>query len=43
MHKRNQWYPHQGVHMVIFVGPYIKGPEGLPLKDAAVPVRSLVR
>ena len=28
--------------MVIFVGPYIKGPEGLPLKDSAVPVRALV-
>ena len=43
MHKRNQWYPKQGVHKVIFVGPYIKGPEGLPLKDSAVPVRALVR
>ena len=43
MHKRNQWYPKQGVHKVIFVGPYIKGPLGLPLKDTAVPVRALVR
>jgi hypothetical protein len=32
MHKRNQWYRKQGVHKVIFVGPYIKGPEGFPLK-----------
>ena len=43
MHKWNQWYPKQGVHKVIFVGPCIKGPEGLPLKDSAVPVRALVR
>ena len=43
MHKRNQWYPKQHVRKVIFVGPYIKGPEGLPLKDAAIPVRALVR
>jgi hypothetical protein len=43
MHKGNQWYPKQGVHKVIFVGPYIKGPEGLPLKDSAVSVRALVR
>jgi hypothetical protein len=43
MHKRNQWYPKEGVHKVIFVGPYIKGAEGLPLEDAAVPVRALVR
>jgi hypothetical protein len=42
-HKRNQWYPKQGVHKVIFVGPYIKGPQGLPLKDSAVSVRALVR
>ena len=25
MHRWNQWYPKQGVHNVIFVGPYIKG------------------
>lgn len=43
MHKRNQWYPKQGVHKVIFVGPYIKGPEGLPLKDVAPSVQALSR
>ena len=43
MHKRNQWYPKQGVHKVIFVGPYVKGPDGLPLKDSADSVRALVR
>jgi hypothetical protein len=43
MHKRNQWYPKQGVHKVIFVGPYLKGPEGLPLKDTAAPVWAMVR
>ena len=28
MHKRHQWYPSQGIHKIIFVGPYVKGPEG---------------
>lgn len=31
-HWRNQWYPSLGVHRQILVGPYVKGPETLPLK-----------
>lgn len=34
MHKRRQWYPASKEHRVIFVGPYLKGPEGKPLKHA---------
>ena len=43
MHKRRQWYPSLGVHKIIFVGPYIKGPDGLPLKPAAQSVHALSR
>ncbi|MFD9063292.1 hypothetical protein ACFVZ3_17465 [Kitasatospora purpeofusca] len=31
MHKVRQWYPSQGVHRIIWRGPYIKGPVGAPL------------
>jgi hypothetical protein len=31
MHKVRQWYPSQGVHKVIWRGPYIKGPADAPL------------
>lgn len=31
-HWRNQWYPSLGVHRQILVGPYVKGPDTLPLK-----------
>lgn len=33
MHARRQWYPSKGRHEVIFVGPYVKGPEGKPMKE----------
>lgn len=33
MHKVRQWYPSEGVHKVIWRGPYIKGPDGAPLLD----------
>lgn len=31
MHKVRQWYPSEGLHRVIYRGPYIKGPEDKPL------------
>lgn len=31
MHRVNQWYPSEGVHRIIWRGPYIKGPEDAPL------------
>lgn len=31
-HWRQQWYPSQNRHAPVRVGPYVKGPEGLPLK-----------
>lgn len=34
MHKRRQWYPSKQEHRVIFVGPFVKGPEGKPLKSS---------
>lgn len=44
MHKRRQWYPSLGVHKIIFVGPYIKGPEGLNIKERrAESVSALIR
>ena len=43
MHKRHQWYPSHGIHKIIFVGPYVKGPAGLPLKTSPEQVRALIR
>lgn len=34
-HWRQQFYPSTGEHRPVFVLPYIKGPEGLPLKAPA--------
>jgi hypothetical protein len=31
MHKVRQWYPSEGVHKIIWRGPYIKGPTNAPL------------
>jgi hypothetical protein len=42
MHKVNQWYPSEGVHKVIWRGPYIKGPSDAPLL-AGEKVNALVR
>lgn len=42
MHKVNQWYPSEGVHRIIWRGPFIKGPEGAPLL-AGEKVQALVR
>lgn len=42
MHKVNQWYPCEGVHKVIWRGPYIKGPADAPLL-AGEKVYALVR
>lgn len=41
MHKRRQWYPSKQHHKVIFVGPFVKGPEGKPLKPASTGVTSV--
>jgi hypothetical protein len=30
-HFRNQWFPSEETHKVIWIGPYMKGPEGTPL------------
>lgn len=30
-HHRAQWYPSQEAHRLIWVAPYIKGPEGAPM------------
>lgn len=42
MHKVNQWYPSEGVHKVIWRGPFIKGPAHAPLL-AGEKVHALVR
>jgi hypothetical protein len=31
-HHRAQWYPASQAHRVIWIAPYIKGPDGAPLK-----------
>lgn len=41
MHKRRQWYPSTQQHKVIFVGPFVKGPEGKPLKPASTGVTAI--
>ena len=42
-HWRNQYYPSTNEHRPIFVLPYIKGPEGAPLKAQADRVFEVVR
>jgi hypothetical protein len=42
MHKVRQWYPKEGVHKVLWRGPYIKGPAGAPLLSGEK-VNALVR
>jgi len=32
-HLRAQWYPSERAHHVIYVPPYVKGPEGAPLLE----------
>jgi len=34
-HHRAQWYPSLQAHKLIYVAPYIKGPEDMPLKQPA--------
>lgn len=42
MHRRRQWYPSLNKHKIIFVGPYVKGPEDAPMLDGPV-VRAMLR
>jgi hypothetical protein len=42
-HWRQQFYPSTNEHRPVFVLPYIKGPEGLPLKAPAERVFAVVR
>jgi hypothetical protein len=37
-HTRQQFYPSLGKRLPILIGPYIKGPEGKPLKPRTVPI-----
>ena len=32
-HYRNQWYPSDETHKIIWIPPYVKGPEDKPLKQ----------
>lgn len=32
-HFRNQWYASEEIHKLIWIRPYLKGPEGKPLKE----------
>ena len=41
MHKVEQWYPSLKTHRVLWRGPYLKGPDGLPVKQPTV--NALVR
>lgn len=33
-HLRNQWYPSMSSHKLIWVPPYVKGPDGAPMRAA---------
>lgn len=39
-HMRAQWYPSENSHKVIWIAPYLKGPDGKPVRDR---VYSVVR
>jgi len=43
MHKVRQWYPSLGRHKTIWRGPYIKGPDGAPLRLPKERVHGVVR
>lgn len=34
-HPRNQWYPSEEKHKIIWIAPYVKGPDDAPLKVSA--------
>jgi hypothetical protein len=36
MHKVEQWYPRLNTHRILWRGPFLKGPDGLPIKAPAV-------
>jgi hypothetical protein len=36
MHRVEQWYPSLNTHRILWRGPYLKGPDGLPVKQPAV-------
>jgi len=38
-HHRAQWYPSEKSHHVLWIAPYVKGPEGTPLKKKLYRVR----
>lgn len=42
MHRVRQWYPSENRHKILFRGPYVKGPEGLPIAPPA-PKATVVR
>ena len=42
-HWRNQWYPALKTHRPKFIAPYLKGPEGKPVKAPAAQVVAAVR
>lgn len=42
-HVRQQWYPSLGEHLPVYIHPYIKGPEGKPLKPRTTPIYSVTR
>jgi len=42
-HWRNQWFPSMSIHRQIWISPYVKGPENLPLEMKKMRVFELVR
>lgn len=42
-HWRQQWYPSLGRHQPKWIAPYVKGPEGKPLKTPRTNVFAVVR
>ena len=37
-HFRNQWYRSEQTHKVIWIAPYVKGPDDAPLKPTVYKV-----
>jgi len=42
-HTRQQWYPSKEKHLPIIVAPYLKGPEGKPLKSPSQSIFAVTR
>jgi len=42
-HVRKQWYATLGEHLPVFISPFLKGPEGKPIRPRTTPIFSVTK